>query len=373
HFQSSEPSAFIRATDRGEGHREHFATAIKSCFAFDPADRPTAKEVLAKLGISSSAAPAVPPAPVSPADVSPISPTSGVHTSMASTTTGLPSTVSPAQIKPVVPSKQTASPGQPNAPAKSPPNAPQPQRQTKSADTVLTTKKIKRRNIYSAVRAGDVTSVAQLIKLRGPSILDNEEVTCFCCIGGTPFTEAAKRGHVGIMSVMCESNPDVLQQLTKDRVAAVNQLLEWNPKSLDARNERGFTPFIKAAYDGNVDVMTVLHAKGGEKLLTQTDNDEDTALHWAAYYGRSAAVSQLLEWGGSALLDIRDKIDDTPFFMAAKGGNVDVLKAMLEWGGGALLNIKTTRYEGERTPWDMPPDRKPKKRDEIREIMKKYK
>mmetsp|Transcript_52410 Transcript_52410/g.131743 ORF Transcript_52410/g.131743 Transcript_52410/m.131743 type:complete len:213 (-) Transcript_52410:631-1269(-) len=97
----------------------------QSCFAFNPVDRPAAKEVLAKLGISSDAAPNG--LSVSPAGVSPISPTSGVHTSMASTTTGLPSTVSPAQIKPVVPSEERASPGRPDASAESPPKAPQPQ------------------------------------------------------------------------------------------------------------------------------------------------------------------------------------------------------------------------------------------------------
>ncbi|CEM24782.1 unnamed protein product [Vitrella brassicaformis CCMP3155] len=272
---------------------QHTKEAIKSCFAFNPVDRPAAKEVLAKLGISSDAAPNG--LSVSPAGVSPISPTSGVHTSMATTTTGLPSTVSPAQIKPVV---QTASPGQPDASVKSPPDAPQPQ--TKPADTGLRIDnealptKIKRRNIFSAVLAGDVTSVAQLIKLHEPSILDEEEVKCFCC--------------------------------KERRIAAVNQLLAWDPKLIDARGRGGKTPFMKAALYGHVDVMKVLYAKGGERLLTETNNNGFTPLHLAAGGVHSAAVSQLLEWGGGALLDIKGNDRETPWDWAK--GRTEIRKIM---------------------------------------------
>ncbi|CEM07000.1 unnamed protein product [Vitrella brassicaformis CCMP3155] len=61
-------------------------------------------------------------------------------------------------------------------------------------------------------------------------------------------------------------------------VAAVNKLMEWDPKLIDARNEHGTTPFIKAANKGHVDVMKAL-----------------------------------LEWGGGALLDIKNIFGDTPW------------------------------------------------------------
>ncbi|CEM30734.1 unnamed protein product [Vitrella brassicaformis CCMP3155] len=106
------------------------------------------------------------------------------------------------------------------------------------------------------------------------------------------------------------------------RLAAVKQLLEWDPKLVDARTKSGWwgpgaTPFIYAAVNGHVEVLKVLYAKGGEDLLTQTDKFGRTALHKAVSYSRSAVVSLLLEWGGSALLDIKDKIGKTPWDEAA--------------------------------------------------------
>jgi len=128
------------------------------------------------------------------------------------------------------------------------------------------------------------------------------------------------------MKVMYESKLDVLQQTSgigfnalhyaasKGHVAAVNQLLAWDLKLIDARNKVfGMTPFIKAAAGGHVDVLKALYAKGGEDLLTQKDNHRWTPLHYAAVVGESAVASQLLEWGGGALLDIKNNYGDTPW------------------------------------------------------------
>jgi len=182
------------------------------------------------------------------------------------------------------------------------------------------------------------------INKRGNEILNYSGKCKKNVFGRTPFLWAAFYGHVGIMSVMYKSKPDVLLQTNKTgetamhlaayhgHLAAVDQLLEWDPKLIDARSNSGKTPFVGAAEKGHVDVMTAMIDKGGHKqdLLTQKDKDGWTALHYAASGGCSAAVSQLLEWGGGALLDIKDNDGDTP--------------------------------------WD-----KAKNQPEIREIMKKYK
>ncbi|CEM06989.1 unnamed protein product [Vitrella brassicaformis CCMP3155] len=88
---------------------EHIKGAIKSCFAFNPKDRPTAKEVLAMLD-SPSEAVLAPSLPVSPVDVPPAGVSSGIHVSMASTVPGPSSSVSPAQIKLAVAEEQTVTP-----------------------------------------------------------------------------------------------------------------------------------------------------------------------------------------------------------------------------------------------------------------------
>jgi len=132
------------------------------------------------------------------------------------------------------------------------------------------------------------------------------------------------------MKVMYESKPDVLQQTDKydysalhfaarhGCLAAVNQVLEWDPKLIDGRTDAGYTPFMKAAAFGHVNVMMALYAKREDKqaLLTGTDKMGSTALHSAALHDHSAAVSQLLEWGGGALLDIKSRLGGTPWDLA---------------------------------------------------------
>ncbi|CEM38044.1 unnamed protein product [Vitrella brassicaformis CCMP3155] len=311
---------------------------IKSCFARNPADRPTAKQILDSLGISDipgthegtpaieqgtgaatqsrkgpmgwllgsfkrQAAVSHSPTGASSTNVSAVGHSSGVHMSTASTTTGPPSVAKASQP----PSQHIAPPAQQPS-VKTPPGAPQP--------------KIKHTDMFDAVKFADEQSVRLLIKRDGKNILDKRDNNEW-----TPFLKAAWEGHVGVMSAMYESKPDVLQQTEtspygwnamhyaamKGHAAAVNKLLEWDPKLIDARDKDGKTPFIMAVCNkGHVDVLKALYAKRKD-LLTQTDKDGDTALHWAAHWDKSAAVSQLLEWGGGALLDIKNNRGKTPW------------------------------------------------------------
>ncbi|CEM00698.1 unnamed protein product [Vitrella brassicaformis CCMP3155] len=102
---------------------------------------------------------------------------------------------------------------------------------------------IEHTDVFDAVLAGDEQSqtLRLLISKDGNHILDKRDESK---LKFTPFLRAVEEGHVGVMSVMYESKPDVLQQTTGGgdnamylaaeygHVAAVNQLLEWDPKLL---------------------------------------------------------------------------------------------------------------------------------------------
>jgi len=251
--------------------------------------------------------------------------------------------------------------------AKTPPSAPQPQ--------------IKHNDIFKAAEVGDVEAVRALIASDrykdGKSILDKRDESQY---KNTPFLVAAEKGHVDVMSVIHEKKPDVLQQTDENRdnalhhaasngrLAAVDQLLEWDPKLIDARDKGGKTSFMLAAYYGHVKVMEALFAKGGEKLLTQTDNSGTTPFILAASSGHVGALKALYAKGGKELLTEKDNRGWTALHWAAYSNQSAAVSQLLEWGGGALLNIKTTKWSGEKTPWELA-----KEKPNIRKIMKEYK
>ncbi|CEM24636.1 unnamed protein product [Vitrella brassicaformis CCMP3155] len=200
----------------------------------------------------------------------------------------------------------------------------------------------------------------------------------------TFFLLAAGLGNFGIMKVMYESKPDVLQQTDKydysalhfaarhGCLAAVNQVLEWDPKLIDGRTDAGYTPFMKAAAFGHVNVMMALYAKREDKqaLLTGTDKMGSTALHSAALHDHSAAVSQLLEWGGGALLDIKSRLGGTPWdlakhnrkirdimqkymdvFEAVKANDVQSVHRLIDVQGKDILDSQDDEFPWKRTPF----------------------
>ncbi|CEM22044.1 unnamed protein product [Vitrella brassicaformis CCMP3155] len=148
----------------------------------------------------------------------------------------------------------------------------------KSAHAAQPAPPVKYRDIFAAVKANDVQSVAHLIDTE-KEILDKRE-------GGwwKVCNREADRNEPGWNAIHWAA--------TNGHVAAVNKLLEWDPKLIDARTNKGGTPFMEAAFWGRVDVMEAMYAKRKD-LLTQTDDDGYTALHHAVLNDKSAAVSQL--------------------------------------------------------------------------------
>ncbi|CEM07005.1 unnamed protein product [Vitrella brassicaformis CCMP3155] len=193
-----------------------------------------------------------------------------------------------------------------------------------------------------------------------------------CVISWRPFVGCAHehgQHHNGAASSVAKTSQPPSQHI----VPPAQQPSVKTPPRAPQPQIKHWTPFIVAAAEGHVGVMSVMYESKPD-VLQQTDNQlGNTALHRAAWSGRVAAVNKLMEWDPK-LIDARNKYGWTPFMSAAYNGHVDVLEALLEWGGGALLDIKDN--EGY-TPWDEAAEfvisEKEKKKAEIREIMQKYK
>mmetsp|Transcript_23947 Transcript_23947/g.59189 ORF Transcript_23947/g.59189 Transcript_23947/m.59189 type:complete len:224 (+) Transcript_23947:2069-2740(+) len=89
----------------------------------------------------------------------------------------------------------------------------------------------------------------------------------------------------------------------------------------------GHTPFIAAARNGDVDIMSVMYDRYGPPILEQTGLSHSTAMHVAVGWGRLAVVRQLLAWDPKQL-DARDWLGSTSFIDAAYKGDVAAMKAM---------------------------------------------
>mmetsp|Transcript_25653 Transcript_25653/g.63623 ORF Transcript_25653/g.63623 Transcript_25653/m.63623 type:complete len:707 (+) Transcript_25653:303-2423(+) len=280
---------------------EHVQKAIKSCFAYNPADRPTAEQLLEKLRLPPGPVYVSPvPAPISPIGVSPIGPS---PQSMGSTITGPPSTVKP-----------------PGVFRKEP--------QQKDIETMST-----------AAKAGDVETVKRMIELHGKDILDQRDSQ-----SGTAFLQGAIAGHCELLKVMYDAyGPSILEQADSagqraihyaafhGHLPVVEQILEWSADLIDARSRMNDTPFQYAVLSGKIDVMRLLYNKTAEEkrkeLLIQQNDEHNTALHKAAVMGRLEAVKLLLQWADLtvSLLYIKNVLDKTPMDLAQ---NMDVRNAM---------------------------------------------
>lgn len=83
---------------------------------------------------------------------------------------------------------------------------------------------------------------------------------------------------------------------------------------------------MQAAYDGNLNRIRVLLARGAE--ISATDEDGENALVWAADGGQLRSIDFLLKHGVSAA----DKNGDVALFTAVDEGQTGILKSLLTYG-----------------------------------------
>jgi ankyrin repeat protein len=120
----------------------------------------------------------------------------------------------------------------------------------------------------------------------------------------------------------------------------VTLLLEQGAQA-NSEDKDGFTPFMMACQNGQIDVVKVLLEHVGTEALQETDIQGMTALHIAASWDNKEIVSFLLEQGAQA--DSRDEDGATPFMLACKMGHMGVVKMLLEHMGPQAFQETDTK------------------------------
>ncbi len=106
----------------------------------------------------------------------------------------------------------------------------------------------------------------------------------------------------------------------------------------EIRNNRGWTPLIMAAFNGQHEIIDLLfHHKPDANAL---DMDGNTALHWAAFNGHISCAERLIRH--HAKMNIQNNSGCTPLMQAAAHNHPDIVGLLIE--SGAALD--TTADDG---------------------------
>jgi len=103
-----------------------------------------------------------------------------------------------------------------------------------------------------------------------------------------------------------------------------------NPDYLSLTDEDGETALHYAAKNGHKDLALALINKMNPDDLSLTDNYVQTALHVAAINGNTAIVLALLDKMDTKDLSLRDEHGETALHYAAKNGHIKIVLALLD-------------------------------------------
>ena len=95
--------------------------------------------------------------------------------------------------------------------------------------------------------------------------------------------------------------------------------------------EHKITPLMKAAWDGQPDIIRIL-LDAGAKVNAQATDTGETALLNAVSQGNLEIVQMLLE--AKADVSLKNKFDFNPFTSAVAAGNIELSRTLLKAGAG---------------------------------------
>ncbi|GMH40115.1 hypothetical protein BSKO_08019 [Bryopsis sp. KO-2023] len=199
-------------------------------------------------------------------------------------------------------------------------------------------------SFLSAVRAGDIGRVKQLLQ-RYPGARLHETASP----KGTPaIWSAAYNGHVEISRLLTDSGASVNSpnaNLTSPSYAAaqrghieVLKLLVQQGANLNQKSLWGSTPLMIASQNREAEVVNWLIQRD-VNLDAQTFMSKQTALWSASFEGYHDIVKSLLDAG--AEVEAKDVRESTPLFAAAQEGHEETVRILLNGGADPNARDKT--------------------------------
>ena len=199
--------------------------------------------------------------------------------------------------------------------------------------------------MLNAARTGDAGRVRELLQL------DRRLLTARNWLGNTALIMAVNSGHRAVAELLFQAGvkPDIHEAAAIGQIERVIELLDEDPRRLNAYSLEGFTPLCLSAHYGHLETTRFLLQRGADVNAVARHPLQVTPLH-AALFGRQVETARLLidhaadvnaRRGGSGW----PRAGWTALHYAAGYGFLDLIEPLLE--RGAAVDAKDD--EG-RTP-----------------------
>ena len=150
-------------------------------------------------------------------------------------------------------------------------------------------------------------------------------------------------GMQALQNKVAAQTQDVFDLCRNGKTAELKTLLQLDTSLINYKKSNGFTPFIIATYNGQVDVSKLLIEKGAD--INAQDRSGNTALMGLCFNGNVELVKLLIN--NKVMINTLNFNHASALIFAATFGHVDIVQLLLKAGAD-----KTVKDNNGRTAFD---------------------
>ncbi|KAN0129916.1 Ankyrin repeat-containing domain protein [Lactarius tabidus] len=193
--------------------------------------------------------------------------------------------------------------------------------------------------LHASVHGGHI-EVAQFLFAHGADINSRSALNV------TPLHIASEMGHLKIVEWLLNLGADVNSEEARGHIPlhfsagsghleVCRMLIEYGAV-VNTRGHTGSTPFLEACQWGHTDIIWLLLDHNPDVNVRDSDDWEDTPLHYAAGRGLLKLVQKLLEL--KAEVNSCDRLKSTPLLLSSRYGHTDVVRLLLDHNADAYAH-----------------------------------
>lgn len=137
---------------------------------------------------------------------------------------------------------------------------------------------------------------------------------------------------IGSPTCATAKTPLIMQAAESGNALLMKRVLSVRP-DVDAQNNFGATPLMRAAYHGHTEVGRMLLDAGAKPNLQ--DAGKQTALHLAAQNNHASFITLMRQYGAD--MNVSDRRGRTPLMIAAERGNMSAVAALINSGANPSM------------------------------------